>query len=275
MCSNPNTEYEKLAKEIYTTLHECEGINTIDVRHNVKIKGKSGCNHQIDVYWEFEMVGEVHRIAIECKNYSKEVSVGKIRDFYGVLSDIGDIKGIFITKVGYQSGAIRFGEYHGISLKELRVPNDKDWQGRVKDIIFDISAYSKIVKNTDIKVDSQWVKKNTSYKENDKISLGGLNNEIIIIDKQGNQISSMYDLEAGLPQEFKEEKDLEKEYTFDEAYLCYKNNQKFKLISIKFTYDVILNTERIVSEGEGVAKAILKDLKTGDIKFFDKNGNVK
>lgn len=118
MIENQNTEYEKLVQDIYQTLHKSE-FNTIKVEHNKKVAGKSGCHHQIDVYWEFEMVGEIHRVVIECKNYSSEVSIGNIRDFFGVTYDIGNVKGIFITKIGYQSGAKQFADYYNISLKRL------------------------------------------------------------------------------------------------------------------------------------------------------------
>lgn len=57
MIENQNTEYEKLVQDIYQTLHKSE-FNTINVEHNRKVAGKSGCHHQIDVYWEFEMVGK-------------------------------------------------------------------------------------------------------------------------------------------------------------------------------------------------------------------------
>ena len=66
----------------------------------------------------------MHRVAIECKNYSYGVSIGKVRDFYGVISDLEDVKGIMVTTVGYQKGAKKFADYYGISLKELRAPRD-------------------------------------------------------------------------------------------------------------------------------------------------------
>ena len=116
--TNENTEYEKLAQEIYQAISYAEAVKNINVQHNVKLPGKSGCNHQIDVYWEFEMMGIKHCVAIECKNYSSEVSVGKVRDFFGVLHDVGNTKGIFVTKVGYQSGAEKFANHYGIVLKE-------------------------------------------------------------------------------------------------------------------------------------------------------------
>ena len=100
-------------------------MKNINVQYNIKLLGKSGCNHQIDVYCEFEMMGIKHYVAIECKNYSSKVSVGNVRDFFGVLYDVGNIKGIFVTKIGYRSGTEKFAKYYGVVLKELRVPTVK------------------------------------------------------------------------------------------------------------------------------------------------------
>ena len=38
---NKNTEYEKFTQEIYQTLINAQGIDTINVQHNVKIEGRS------------------------------------------------------------------------------------------------------------------------------------------------------------------------------------------------------------------------------------------
>lgn len=121
---NTNTEYEKFTRELCEQLALYKGLLSSSVQHNVKLRGKSGLNHQIDVYWEYEKNGEVHRVAIECKNYSYGVSIGKVRDFYGVISDLDNVKGIMVTTVGYQKGAKQYADHYGISLMELRAPRD-------------------------------------------------------------------------------------------------------------------------------------------------------
>ena len=88
---NLNTEYEKFAREIYQKLMNAEGINTINVKHNVKLTGKSGQQHQIDVYWEYQIGGVKHKVIIECKNYNATVPIGKVRDFYGLLADLTNL----------------------------------------------------------------------------------------------------------------------------------------------------------------------------------------
>ena len=137
---NPNIEYERFTQEIYQELVNADVLKTTKVQHNVKLKGRSGQEHQIDVYWEYEIAGAKHKVAIECKNYNKTVAIGKVRDFYGVLCDLNNVAGIMVTKVGYQNGAKEYASEYGISLKELRTPNpDEAIIGEVE-MNFDISV---------------------------------------------------------------------------------------------------------------------------------------
>ncbi len=120
---------------IYQTLHDEDAFQNIKVEHNkTGLVGKSGCSHQIDVYWEFEVAGNIYRTAIECKAYASNVSIGKIRDFYGVLTDIPNLNGIFISLEGFQAGAKKYAEHYGIKLKELRAPKDSDMEGRIQSV---------------------------------------------------------------------------------------------------------------------------------------------
>ena len=90
----------------------------------MKLTGKSGQKHQIDVYWEYQYDNTTFKIVIECKNYNHTVSIGKVRDFFGVLYDLENVKGIMVTKKGYQEGAKKFGAHYGIDLMELREPEE-------------------------------------------------------------------------------------------------------------------------------------------------------
>lgn len=88
-----SVEYEVLTTSIYDALLRADGIDTIEVKHNIEVAGRSGCRHQIDVYWAFRFGGIEYRTAIECKNYSSTLEIGRVRDFYGVLADVGNIQG--------------------------------------------------------------------------------------------------------------------------------------------------------------------------------------
>ena len=273
--TNENTEYEKLAQEIYQAISDAEGVKNINVQHNIKLPGKSGCNHQIDVYWEFEMMGIKHCVAIECKNYSSEVSVGKVRDFFGVLHDVGNTKGIFVTKVGYQSGAEKFANHYGIVLKELRFPTAKDWEGRVKNIELTINALFINIKERNFDLDIEWLLANSNFKEGDPISLGGMADELKIVDSSGHVITTLLELENSLPRN-KPEINKQNHPEFSDGFLVDPSSgQRFKIHGIRYLYDVVSETQTSLTEGDAIAKALMKDVSSGAIKFFDKNGNVR
>ena len=80
---------------------------------DVVLPGARG-DHQIDLYWEFSTAGILHRVAVECKDYNRNVSKERIAAFRAVLDDIGGIRGIYATKIGYQSGAKEFAKQHKI-----------------------------------------------------------------------------------------------------------------------------------------------------------------
>ena len=56
---NTNTEYEKFTRDVCERLALYKGVQSSSVQHDVKLKGKSGFEHQVDVYWEYQKDGEV------------------------------------------------------------------------------------------------------------------------------------------------------------------------------------------------------------------------
>lgn len=271
-----DTEYEKLAKEIYDEILQAEGFNTIEVKHNINIEGKSGQKHQIDVFWEFSIAGINHRVAVECKNYTSPVSVGKIRDFSAALDDIGNIQGIFITKTGYQAGAKRFANYQGIELKHLREPTESDLKKFGPPPSLNIRGNIYYISNItcDVKFNFNWVIQNTEIKKDDPLEIAALNCDIKIVDENNSTIKTLQDLEKELPSEFKEE--LEKHYTFNfvNEYLAWPNSlyEKLKLEHISFKYDVLHVKTLTTYEGRWAAKAVLEDIKSGEIHLHKKEG---
>ncbi len=271
-----DTEYEQLTQEIYQAINANTEFKNIDVKHNIKLEGKSGCKHQIDVYWEFEMMGERHRVAIECKNYSDKVSVGNIRNFYGVLNDIGDIKGIFVTKVGFQSGAKKFADTYGISLKEIRFPVDADWEGRVRDMHLEIHICNTVIKDRQLNLDMNWILENTSIKEGDRLEISGDNDKIKIVNSNRNEITNFYEIEQQLGKGLAECRNQIYVESFDNGYLISPSDELLKINSIKYVYDVVVHTaHKSILEGDKIAKAILKDVATGEIKFYNIDGKIK
>ena len=241
---NPNIEYEKFTQEIYQELVNADVLKTTEVQHNVKLKGRSGQEHQIDVYWEYEIAGTKQKVAIECKNYNKTVGIAKVRDFYGVLYDLNNVAGIMVTKVGYQKGAKEYASEYGISLKELRTPNpgeaiigkiemnfdiavrrclflvDKDYSETEK---FSVSKYKQFLDWMSLNHESSWASAT-------HIPLELVNKTIINSD--GITIASFEKIEEELPKDY----DSDIVFKYNDAYVNTRWG-KIKINEIKYEYE--------------------------------------
>lgn len=268
------TEFEIFVKAIYEEILAYDGYDTVNVEHDVKVFGKSGQPHQMDVYWEFRIAGITHRVAVECKEYTNTISVGKVRDFYGALEDIGNIHGIFVTTQGYQSGAIKYAEHKNISLKVISKPAQEDiyaHQG-IKEI--HINARAKCISNISMNInfDMDWILTNTNIKEGDEFSINALKNEIKIFDSNFNLLSSIHDLEKKLPREPKNTHGITKIYKFSEGFIHVNNSSTppLKIKSIIFKYDTYTFSTVSKINYKLMAKAILTDIITGESHLYKK-----
>lgn len=269
-------EYELLAKSIYEALLHKDGVTT-EVKHNVILKGKAA-EHQIDVYWEYMMAETLFRVAIECKNYNSRVTIGKVRDFHSVLNDIGNIQGIMVSRKGFQSGAKEYAKHYGINLKEIREPEDADWEGRLKTIVMKMKIITTRIRARKINIDDTWMRNNDALPKGTTIQLqiNDTNDNIWLIDNLGNKISNFYQLDEKLPTDMRAAENVVYKYEFDNAFLENTEGIKFKVSSIEYVYDVIESAmPDIVIDGTKTAKAIIKDALNGSIKFVNNNGVIK
>ena len=277
---NPNTEYEKFTQEVYKQLLKAEVVKTIDVQHNVKLVGKSRQEHQIDVYWEYEITGVRHKVAIECKNYNKEVPIGKVRDFWGVLFDLDDVSGIMVTKVGFQKGAKKFADYYGIGLKELRVPRPGEQTIAETTFVFNTQT-----RHCYFLVDEEWAKENNFNLQGVKRMLDCMElivanvwanathiplqrKDDLIRDANGQIITTFDDLEKKLPDDF--EDGASRTFDFSDAYI----NTVYgpvKIKQVKYEYEEKNQSSVFVLDAHDFMKAIIKDAINGEIKLVAKN----
>ena len=275
---NPNIAYEKFTQEVYQEIVNTDVVKTTVVQHNVKLKGLSGCDHQIDVYWEYEIAGIKHKVAIECKNYDKLVPIGKVRDFYGVLSDLNNVVGVMVTKVGYQSGAKTYAKEKGIRLQELRAPNpgeaivgqielklhmlirhclfmlDEQW---VVDHKVDIRGYLRLLSQLDLQRADKW--DNATY-----IPLPLQDNNIR--NEHGQIISSLDKLENSLP----EDSTSDKVFNFTDAYVNTRYWGQVKICEVKYEYEHDDQSRIISIDAQMFTKAILKDAISGKMQLISK-----
>lgn len=109
-------DYEDLVGRVYEDL-PTGGADRILVRRREHFIGKrTGHAHEIDLAFEFRIVDVRFLVLVECKAYKRKVGVDDLLEFAQRLDDIGAHKGIFVTTVGYEPGAIKVARGHRIAL---------------------------------------------------------------------------------------------------------------------------------------------------------------
>mgnify|MGYP002563903344 CR=1 FL=1 len=82
---NSDIEYEKFTQEVYQKLVNADVVKTTEVKHDIKLTGKSGQEHQIDVYWEYEIAGVSIKLPLSAKTTIAQfllVKFGIFSEFY-------------------------------------------------------------------------------------------------------------------------------------------------------------------------------------------------
>lgn len=130
MSKNTGTSFEKLTQEIYQSFCDFDtskyGFKKLQVLHDVKIQGKSGATHQIDVFWEFNLAGIGYSTIVEVKDWKTPVKKEQIMSLKAKIDDIPNSNGIFVSRVGFQEGAKTYAEHNGIQL--ITITEEKDFK---------------------------------------------------------------------------------------------------------------------------------------------------
>lgn len=265
----PGSEYELFVQGIYQALLNTEEILTILVERNKKIRGKSGSEHQIDLYWEFSLAGQNYSTAIECKDYKSRISIGKIRDFHSVLNDIPNLNGIFATTVGYQSGAKDYAKHNGIQLQEIRHPQIADWNNLIKNVQINIKILIPYIHSVNVIKLGATPKKELSSSSNNTV-FDGRNKSKILFDERDQPIANFDELFLKLPQfgaPF-----FNRRFTLDYPNHKLKfNGRVVEIDALEFVYDIQTHSSESTIEGEKIAHAIIVDAISGKSKFIRKD----
>lgn len=270
---NASTEYELFTREVYRQLSAYHHTCFTKVQHNIKLKGRSGCEHQIDVYWEYKKDGIEHRVAIECKNYNKRVSKDKVSAFHGILFDLDDVEGIMVSKQGFQKGAKQYAEHYGISLKELRSPNEGET------IIGNIDFRLHVKKTrTLFRVDEQWAEEHginiPEYKR--RMDMMSMDNNrrldtvthipLPFVDDAVRTAKGDYIISLGTIRD--SIKDYPYVLPFQDGYINTKPWGKIKILEVKFDHNAEDIQRNIAIDAVGFVKAILKDTFSNTTDFM-------
>lgn len=106
--------FEDYIHYVYGTLLNLKG-EQVQVSKRTTFRLPHGETYEVDIFYEFVHVGVRHRVAIECKDWKRPVDQGRILEFHQKIKNIGnEVVGVFISRAGYQDGAVRVAERHGI-----------------------------------------------------------------------------------------------------------------------------------------------------------------
>ena len=102
-------ELEKLIAKLFK-------VKGYETKHNVKLIGRSGVKHQIDVLAEYRAPLHVSRIIIECKSYDKPIDKDIIMKLIQEVQDLGVDRGILVTTSYFTPDAVSTAKGYNIDL---------------------------------------------------------------------------------------------------------------------------------------------------------------
>lgn len=103
-------------------LFEAHGYRAV---HNVRMTGRSGAEHQIDVYAELGLPLQVVRVIVEAKAYDQPVDKDALLKLQQIVDDLGADRGVLATTSTFTTGALKMAEGRNVDLW------DRDRVGRL------------------------------------------------------------------------------------------------------------------------------------------------
>ena len=103
------------------TQHVMEALTGVTVHHQRVYTGRvSKRDIKVDVSFNYTIAdGADILFLVQCKCHNHSVPVDEVEEFHSKIDDIGAHKGIMVTTVGFQEGAIKTARGRGIALALL------------------------------------------------------------------------------------------------------------------------------------------------------------
>lgn len=239
--------YEQFVQQLQQALINSEEylqLKNIAIERNKKIKDNAGCLREFDLYWEYELAGVTYKTIIECKDYASKVSVEKIDALLGKIRDIPDLKPVFATKTGYQSGAEQKARHNKVELLIVREQNETDWRDEdgipyLKSIHLHFTANNSVeVLDFKPQIDGRWLAEQEDDKRSLPTEVSGFTNEIFINDLAESKRYSLQKFLSDLTIEYNETGrygEYFHTYRFSNAYLE-TNGRELKMLSFDIRF---------------------------------------
>jgi hypothetical protein len=281
MPKNTGIQYESLTRIIFHAIlnHDRERVFNIEVKHDVDLVGKT-TTHQVDIYWEFDVGGISYTTVVQAKDWMNPVNQGELLKFKEVLNDLpGQPRGVFVTRTGYQEGALNYARAQGIILYELREPTEADRGGRVMFVNINLAAYLPHTSQIRLVHDEQW-----SHEEALKLGLtevpgirfGKEPEEVMLFDRGGKGLTTVKKLIGSLyPCGYQELPPTRVVHeftapTFIETGII--DFPKLKINAVEATITVSRVDQKICLAADDVVGFILRNVIAGSERILNKEG---
>jgi hypothetical protein len=251
------------------------------VKHDVTLAGKT-TTHQIDVYWEFEVGGIRYVTVVQAKDWMSAVDQGELLKFNSVLTDLpSQPRGVFVTRTGYQEGALNYARAQGILLYELREPTNSDRKGRMLSVNVDLSAYLSHTTQVQVIPDDRWVYGEVArlqLNEVLRIRFGKELEEVILFDESRNRITTLKKLtDSFYPSGYMEVPPTRVRHEFTEPTFIETGVAEFprlKVNAVEATIAVNRLGQEIRLAAGDIVRFILKNVIDGSERIFDREGKI-
>ena len=90
------------------------GNDNVVVAQNVVMKGRTGIQHQFDVFYEFKRAGLSHKVVVECRHKKKPIDKDQVMAFKSKVEDVQGLKVVIVALTGFQSGSKKFASDNGL-----------------------------------------------------------------------------------------------------------------------------------------------------------------
>ena len=282
---NTGKNYEVFVANLQQALIHSENISgqkNIEIELNKKILDNCGIEREFDIYWEYEYAGITYKTIIECKDYNSKISVEKIDSLIGKIKDIPDLKPVFATKMGYQSGAKSKANTNRIELLIVREQNETDWEDengnpyiKIINITTKLQLPARITNFMPI-IDGVWAMENTEIDTSKPLKLIERNDKFIIEDLDENIKYSLFELEKQITIDSKDESGkLEKEKEFKNAFIYYGDTKlKIKSYKLEYTTGGIIEQPLTIDFSKELI-GVIEYLQKGVKKSIYRNGIIK
>ncbi|MBR1270323.1 restriction endonuclease [Bradyrhizobium sp. AUGA SZCCT0222] len=125
-----DADYKKLEKLVARIQQDLAPRS--QVTHNVRLKGKSGAQRQIDVLVE-DKIGQYNvRIVLDCKDYKHPVDIKDVEECAGLFEDVSAMRGVIVCPAGFTKNAKTRAQQLQIDLYSPVDTEPHKWQARLK-----------------------------------------------------------------------------------------------------------------------------------------------